>query len=159
MLKLQLQYFSHLIRITDSLEKTLMLGKTEGRRVRGRQRMRWLDCITDSMDIVWVNSRSWWWTGRSGVLQSMGLQKVRNDWTTDWTELKVIGKLQMQNTWLSQWHWQITKRNIFWNEKPSIVWPKSLFEFFLTIPWENLNKIFGQDIISLFLIVWSGPRM
>ena len=51
MLKLKLQYFGHLIRRVDSLEKTLMLGNTEGRRRRGRQRMRWLDGITDSMDM------------------------------------------------------------------------------------------------------------
>ena len=51
MLKLKLQYFGHLMRRTDSLEKTLLLGKIEGRRRRGRQRMRWLDGITDSMDI------------------------------------------------------------------------------------------------------------
>ena len=50
-LKLKLQYFGHLIRSTDSLEKTLMLGKIEGRRRRGRQRMRWLDDITDLMDM------------------------------------------------------------------------------------------------------------
>ena len=51
MLKLKLQYFGHLMRRADSLEKTLMLGKIEGRRRRGRQRMRWLDGITDSMDV------------------------------------------------------------------------------------------------------------
>ena len=51
MLKLKLQYFGHLMQIADSLEKTLMLGKIEGRRRRGRQRMRWLDVITDSMDM------------------------------------------------------------------------------------------------------------
>ena len=51
MLKLKLQYFGHLMQITDSLEKTLMLGKIEGRRRRGGQRMRWLDGITDSMDV------------------------------------------------------------------------------------------------------------
>ena len=51
MLKLKLQYFGHLMRRTDSVEKTLMLGKTEGRRRRARQRMRWLDGITDSMDM------------------------------------------------------------------------------------------------------------
>ena len=51
MLKLKLQYFGHLMRRADSFEKTLMLGKTEGRRRRGRQRMRWLDGITDSMDL------------------------------------------------------------------------------------------------------------
>ena len=51
MLKLKLQYFGHLMRRADSLEKTLMLGKIEGRRIRGRQRMRWLDGITNSMDM------------------------------------------------------------------------------------------------------------
>ena len=51
MLKLKLQYFGHLMRRADSLEKTLMLGKIEGRRRRGRQKMRWLDAITDSMDM------------------------------------------------------------------------------------------------------------
>ena len=51
MLKLKLQYFGHLMRRTDSLEKTLMLGKIEGGRRRGRQRMRWLDSLTDSMDM------------------------------------------------------------------------------------------------------------
>ena len=51
MLKLKLQYFGHLMRRADSFEKTLMLGKIEGRRRMGRQRMRWLDCITNSMDM------------------------------------------------------------------------------------------------------------
>ena len=51
MLKLKLQYFDHLMQRTDSLEKTLMLGKIEGRRIKGQQRMRWLDGITDSMDV------------------------------------------------------------------------------------------------------------
>ena len=50
-MKLKLQYFGHLMQRADSLEKTLMLGKAEGRRRRGRQRMRWLDSITDSMDV------------------------------------------------------------------------------------------------------------
>ena len=59
MLKLKLQYFCHLMGRADSFEKTLMLGKVEGRRRRGRQRMRWLDGITDSMEWVWVNSGSW----------------------------------------------------------------------------------------------------
>ena len=60
MLKLKLQYFGHLMGRTDSLEKTLMLGKTEGRRRRGRQRMRWLDGITDAMDMNFrANSRRW----------------------------------------------------------------------------------------------------
>ena len=72
----------------DSFEKTLMLGKIEGRRRRGRQRMRWLDGITDSVTWVWVNSGSWWWTGKPGVLQSMGSQRVGHEWVTEvnWTE-------------------------------------------------------------------------
>ena len=68
MLKLKLQYFGHLIQKADSLEKTLMLGKIEGRRRRGRQKMRWLDGITDSMDMGLGEPWSWWWTGRPDVL-------------------------------------------------------------------------------------------
>ena len=78
MLKLKLQYFGHLMQRTDSLEKTLMLGKIESRRRWWWQKMRWLDGITDSMDTVWVDSRGWWWMVRPGTLQFMGLQRVRH---------------------------------------------------------------------------------
>ena len=71
MLKLKLQYFGHLMRRADSFEKSLMLGKIESRRRRGRQRMRWLDGITDLMDMSLSNSGSWWWTGRPGMLHEV----------------------------------------------------------------------------------------
>ena len=82
MLKVKFQYFGHLMRRADSLGKTLILGKTEGRRRRGRQRIRWLDGITDSMEWVWACSGRQWRTGACREALS-GLQKARpRDWIT-----------------------------------------------------------------------------
>ena len=87
MLKLKLQHFGHLMWRVDSLEKTLMLWKIEGKRRRGRQRTRWWMPSLTQRTWVWVSSRSWWWTGRPGVLQSMGSQRVGHNWATElnWT--------------------------------------------------------------------------
>jgi len=83
MLKLKFQYFGHLMWRTDSSEKTLMLGKVNGRRRRGQQRMNgWMAPLT-RWTWVWASSASWRWTRRPGVLQSMESQRVGQDWVTE----------------------------------------------------------------------------
>ena len=84
MLKLKLQYLGHLMWKTDSLEKTLMLGKIEGRRRRGRQRMRRLNGITDLM--TWVGSGSWWWTGSLACCSPWGRKESDTAEWLNWTE-------------------------------------------------------------------------
>ena len=82
MLKLKLQYFGYLMQRADLFEKTLMLGKIEGRRRRGWQRMRWLDGFTDSMDMN-LGGLQELVIGRAGVLQFMGLQRVGHKWVRE----------------------------------------------------------------------------
>ena len=106
MLKLKLQYFGHLMQRTDSLEKTLMLGKIEGEKKRGRQRMRWLDGITNSMDMSLsklrelVMDREAWRAAVHGIPKSW-------TWLSDWTELnwKDLAFLHLPWGWRERGRW------------------------------------------------------
>ena len=97
MLKLKLQHFGHLMPRANSLVKTLMLGKTEGRRRREEHRMRRLDGLTDAMDVVGASSRKQWRTGKPGVLQSLALQRVGHDLVTEQQYPSDTGEFSIKN--------------------------------------------------------------
>ena len=116
MLKLKLQYFGYPMWRTDSFEKTPVLGRIEGRRRTGRQRMRWLDASPSQWTWVWVNSGSSWWTGSPGVLKSIGLHRVRQDWVTEWNWTELCNQFPV----LSPSFWN--KDCDFHSESPSLKW-------------------------------------
>ena len=110
MLKLKRQYFGHLMQRTNSFEKTLMLGKIEGKKRRGWQRMRWLDRITDAMHVSLSKLRSWRWAGKPGMLQSMGSQRVGYNWATElnWLNVfhqKISDSKTLEEVWLKAGLW------------------------------------------------------
>ena len=99
--KLKLQYFGHLMQSTDPLEKTVMLGKIKaGGDGDARE---WDGCVASPAPWTWVwaSSRSWWWTGKPGVLQSMGSQRVGHDWATELIDVTVKAHLKFG----LEYHW------------------------------------------------------
>ena len=133
-----------------------MLGGIGGRRRRGQQRMRWLDGITDSMDVSWMNSGSWWWIGRPGMLRFMRSQRVGHDWATElnWTEWlpwnkirhNLLPNLPFHGSGIKSFHFQVIVYNCF----------SSPFMFFGAFPGGSDSKASACNAGDPGLIPGSG---
>ena len=149
MLKLKLQYFGHLMWRTDSLEKTLMLGKIEGSRGEGDNRgwVGWMASWTQ-WTWVWASSGSWWRTGKPGVLQSMGLQRVEHDWVTElnWTELwcwrRLLSDLLRV---IKSWTWS----SVWTTTTPYGEWGTKDMKIQIVGWWPKIAKMHMKIIISV----------
>ena len=106
MLKLKLQYFGHLMRRVDSLEKTLMLGGIGGRRKRGQQRKRWWMASLTRWTWVWVNSRRWWWTGGPACCDSWGCKESDTTEWLNWTEPNIT-RAGEAKSYIKHWQWHL----------------------------------------------------
>ena len=148
MLKLKLQYFGHLM-WTDSLEKTLMEGKTDDRRRKGTRGWDGWNASPTQWTWVWASSASWWWTGKPGVLQSMGLQTVRQQWAIE---------LEFEKSW-KMYSYQMMKATMTSHRTNSYhvfsdkVTKSTQYVFFWSVPtknnttWGKLNKLKLWDFL------------
>ena len=144
MLRLKLQYFVHLMWRPPSLEETLMLGKTEGRRRRGQQRWDGWMASPTQWTWVWVNSSSWWWTGRPGVLWSWGREESDMTERLNWNELNVSKTHQLHNSYQ-----RVNKKDL----QEKYTFPTS------PLPFRNINRITTYQFLGLslktFIIIYQ----
>ena len=146
MLKQKLQYFGHLMQRADSLEKTLMLGETEGRRRKGQQRTQWLDSVTDSTDVIFsklqetVQDRGAWWPA---------VHEVAKSWTQlrDWTELNWMGSTHKAPSAPSRSMAACPEEKYLYNNAWAMCWTSSILHAISLFLERKSDKLFR--VVSL----------